>query len=109
MCPAWTQLTHFSRHWRTKIAAAKLSNLTRCQRLRGVQALHVLGFQTFVAGYDFKGDFFAFIEGFESGADDGRVMHKDVLARTLGDKAEPFLVIEPLYFATSHIQLLTFF
>jgi hypothetical protein len=35
-------------------------------------------------------------------------MHKDVLARTLGDKAKPFFVIEPLYFATSHIQLLTF-
>jgi len=73
-----------------------------------MQALHVLGFQTFVAGYDFEGDFFAFIERFESGADDGRVMHENVLAGTLGDKAKPFLVIEPLYFATSHIQLLTF-
>jgi hypothetical protein len=73
-----------------------------------MQALHVLGLQTFVAGYDFEGDFFAFVESLESSADNGRVMHKDVLARTLGYKAEPFFVIEPLYFATSHIQLLTF-
>jgi hypothetical protein len=74
-----------------------------------MQALHVLGFQAFVAGYDFKGDFLAFIEGFKPGAEDGRVMHENVLAGTLGDKAKPFLVIEPLYFAASHIQLLTFF
>jgi len=73
-----------------------------------MEALHVLGFQTFVAGYDFEGDFFPFIESFESSADNGRVMHKDVLAGTLGYKAEPFFVIEPLYFATSHSQLLTF-
>jgi len=79
------------------------------QALRGLDALHVLGFQTLVAGHDLKRDFFAFIESLESGANDGRVMHKDVLARTLGYKAEPFFVIEPLYFATSHIQLLTFF
>jgi hypothetical protein len=77
-------------------------------RLRGREALHVLGLQTLVAGYDLKRDFFAFIESFESGADDGRVMHEDVLAGPLGDKAEPFFVIEPLYFAASHIQLLTF-
>jgi len=72
-----------------------------------MEALHVLGFQTFVAGYDFEGDFFAFVERLESSADYGRVMHKDVLAGTLGDKAKPFFVVEPLYFATSHIQLLT--
>jgi len=86
----------------------EIVNLARCKPLRGLEALHVLGFQPFVAGYDLKRDFFAFVERFESGADDGRVMHKDVLARTLGDKAKPFFVIEPLYFATSHIQLLTF-
>jgi hypothetical protein len=67
-----------------------------------------LGFQTLVAGYDLKRDFFALVERFESGTNDGRVMHEDVLAGALGDKAKPFFVIEPLYFATSHIQLLTF-
>jgi hypothetical protein len=72
--------------------------------LRCLHALDVLCFQTLFTGYDFKGNFIAFVEGFESRPDDGRVMHEDILTGTLGDKPESLFVVEPLNFAASHIR-----
>jgi hypothetical protein len=72
-------------------------------------ALDILGFQPFVAGYNFEGYFVAFIQGFKSRANDGRVMYENVLPGTLGDEPKPFFVVEPLNFAASHnIKLLSF-
>jgi len=70
--------------------------------LRTLHALDVFGFQTFFAGDDLKGHRVALIQCFESLAGYGRVMHENVLTGTLGDEAEPFLVIEPLDFAAGH-------
>jgi hypothetical protein len=70
--------------------------------VRRRHALDILGFQPFVAGYNFEGHFVAFIQGFKSRANDGRVMHENVLAGTLGDEPEPFFVVKPLNFAASH-------
>jgi hypothetical protein len=71
-----------------------------------MRALDVLGFQTFFTGDDFKGNFIAFVESFESRADDGRVMHEDILTGTLGNKPESLFIVEPLDFAAGHISLL---
>jgi hypothetical protein len=72
--------------------------------LRYLQALDVLGFQPFFADDNLKGNFITFVESFESRADDGRVMHEDILAGTLGDKPESLFIVEPLNFAASHIR-----
>jgi hypothetical protein len=69
----------------------------------GLGALDVLGLQTLVAGNDVERDRFAFVQRFEASPQDGCVMNKHILPRLLGDEAEPFFVIEPLYFATCHI------
>src|ERR1039457_1658210 len=63
-------------------------------------ALHVLRLHAFFAGHGFKGHHFAFVQGFVTRAEDGRVMHKDVLSRIIGDEAKAFFVVEPLYFTT---------
>ena len=72
-----------------------------------MHALNVLGFQPFVADDDIEGDIVALIQGFESRADNGRMMHKHVLPGILGDEPKPFFIIEPLDFATGHNLLLT--
>src|SRR5271170_5250718 len=36
------------------------------------------------------------------------MMHEDILAGVLGDKAKPFFIVEPLDFATGHNLLLIF-
>jgi hypothetical protein len=72
--------------------------------LRCLHALDVLGFQPFFAGDNLKGNFIAFVEGFESRADYGRVMHEDILTGTLGDKPESLFIVEPLDFAAGHIR-----
>jgi hypothetical protein len=66
-------------------------------------ALDVLGFQSFVARHNVKADFLPFIQGLEAGTHDGRVVNENVLAGILGDEPEPLFVIEPLYFAASHM------
>jgi hypothetical protein len=72
--------------------------------LRYLHALDVLGFQPFFAGDNLKRNFIAFVKGFESRADDGRVMHEDILTGTLGNKPESLFIVEPLDFAASHIR-----
>jgi hypothetical protein len=76
---------------------------TDCARaLSRIYALDVFSYQTFFAGDDLEGNFVAFVQGFESLTRYGRMMHEDILARTLGDEAEAFFVIEPFDFAASH-------
>jgi hypothetical protein len=71
--------------------------------LHRIHTLNILGFQPLVAGDHLKRDFVTFVEGFESRADNGRVMDENVLPGTLGDEPKPFFVIKPLNFAASHI------
>jgi hypothetical protein len=74
------------------------------KRSSRIHALDILGFQSLFAGNGFKENFVAFVQGFESRADDGRVMHKNVLTGILGDEAEALFVVEPLYFSAGHKQ-----
>jgi len=67
--------------------------------------MNILGFKSLVARDDVEGDFFTFIQRLKSGPSNGRVVHENVLTGILGDETETFLVIEPLYFATSHTCL----
>jgi hypothetical protein len=69
-----------------------------------LHTLDVFGFQPFFAGNNLEGHDVAFIEGFEARTDNGRVMHKDVLAGILGDETEALFIVEPLDFATGHIR-----
>src|SRR5258708_26625944 len=73
--------------------------------LRCSLTLDVLGFWTFVAGDDVEVDIFPFVQDFETGSDDRRVMHKNILSCILGDEAEPFFIIPPFHFATGHKSL----
>jgi hypothetical protein len=72
--------------------------------LRRLHALDVLRLQPFVTGDDLERNLVSFVQGFEPTADNGRVMHKNVLPRILGDEAKPFFIVEPLYFSASHKQ-----
>jgi hypothetical protein len=56
----------------------------------GAGALDIRGFQSFVAGDHIKDDGFTFVQRLETVAHDGRVMHKNVLPRVLGDKTKAF-------------------
>ena len=67
-----------------------------------MQPLDVLGFKSLVARQHIERDFLAFIQRLKTPADDGRVMHKNVLTGFLSDETKPLLIVEPLYFATRH-------
>jgi hypothetical protein len=67
--------------------------------------MDVLGFQPFVAWDYVEFDFFAFVQGFESGTQYGSMMHKNILSRVLCDKPKTLLVVEPFYFAAGHRRL----
>jgi hypothetical protein len=86
--------------------ADRRSALRGGAKLLGPNSLDVLSLKAFVARYDIEVDFLAFVEGFEAGSHDGRVVNEDVLTGVLGNEAESLLVIEPLDFAASHICLL---
>jgi hypothetical protein len=85
--------------------ATLISNEMADRRVLSVRlsALNVLRFQPFLTRNEFEGDQFPFIQSPESPTQDGRVMHKNVQPRILGDKAKPFFVIEPLNFTTCHM------
>jgi hypothetical protein len=70
--------------------------------LRRIHTLDILRLQPFVALNNLEGDGVAFVQGFESRPDDGRVMHEDILTGILGDEPEPFSIVKPLDFAASH-------
>jgi hypothetical protein len=71
-----------------------------------IHALDILRLQSLVAVDNFEGNRVSLIQGFESRADDARVMHEDVLAGILGDEPKPFSIVKPLHFAAGHKQLL---
>ena len=71
-----------------------------------LRALNILRLQTFGALDNLKVNDFAFIQGFKALSLDGSVMNKHILAGFLGDEAKPFLIVEPLDFATGHNLLL---
>jgi hypothetical protein len=87
-----------------KIRRRGIVKMRASKRSRRIHALDVLGFQPLFAGNGFEGNFVAFIQSFESRPDDGRVMHKDILTGILGDEAEAFFVVKPLYFSAGHKQ-----
>jgi hypothetical protein len=76
----------------------------RAESSSRVHTLDFLGFQSLIAGNGFKGNFVAFIQGFKSRANNGRMMHKNVLTGILGDEAEAFFIVEPFYFSAGHKQ-----
>jgi hypothetical protein len=94
---------HHLHRWRMKMLAARKRDVGQ-PGLRSLKALDVLGLQPFFAGNDLEGDDVAFIEGFKAGSDNRRMMDENVLTRFLGDEAETFLIVEPLYLATCHID-----
>ena len=67
--------------------------------------MNVLCFEPFGSFNHFELDHFAFLQGFETLAENGGVMNEDILAAILNDEAKTLLVIEPFYFAASHRML----
>jgi hypothetical protein len=65
--------------------------------------VNILGFEPFVTGNYLEDDFFSLVQSFITLALNRAEVDEDVLAGILRNKAKPFLVVEPLYFATGHI------
>jgi hypothetical protein len=72
------------------------------QLLRGLRALDILGFQSFVTDNHLEQNFLTLVQGLKPRADDGRMVYEHVLAGILRNKPKSLLVIEPLHFATGH-------
>jgi len=88
-------------------ATEKPSTRGRARQLHWVQALDVLGLQSFFAGDDVERDLFTLVQSLETGPDNGRVVDENILAGILGDETKPLFIVEPLYFAASHNSLLS--
>jgi hypothetical protein len=72
------------------------------------RALDVFRLKTPVTGHDIEADLVALVQNLEAFAENRTVMHKDIVARVLGDEPKTPFIVEPLDFAAGHISLLNF-
>jgi hypothetical protein len=68
----------------------------------GLKALDVLSFGAFIAINELVTDLISFAQRLIAGANDGRVMNKNVLSGLTGYETPTTFIIEPFYLSTGH-------
>src|SRR5258708_3462195 len=75
---------------------------SRGPALNRARLLNVLGLGSLIARDDVEGHWITFIQHLEPLTGNRRVLHDNIFAPILRDKAKALLVVPPFYFATGH-------